>query len=124
VPAAPWPSGERLDIATSRGEDRVVTTTAESVEATDEQSSCWCCGVPYAEEELVYLGSHPEVGLCANCALWVHRRAAEAAASRRGGPASWYRLAFRRATDWVLEHDLQNRPGIGRLLLRLNRLLP
>jgi hypothetical protein len=101
-----------------------VTTTVETAEATREQSTCWCCGVPYAEEELVHLGSHREVGLCANCALWVHRRAAAAAAARRGGRASWYRLAFGRATDWVVEHDLQNRPGIGRLLRRLNRLLP
>jgi hypothetical protein len=124
VPAVPRPGHEHLDIAIGWDEDRVVTATAEAAEATDEQSMCWCCGVPYAEEELVHLGSHPEVGLCANCALWVHRRAAEAAAARRSGPAAWYRLGFRRATDWVMEHDLQHRPGIGRLLRWLNRLLP
>jgi len=38
---------------------------------TDE-SSCWCCGRPSSEDDLVHLGNHPEVGICVSCVHFGH----------------------------------------------------
>ncbi|WP_371406803.1 hypothetical protein OHA10_14945 [Kribbella sp. NBC_00662] len=34
---------------------------------------CWCCGNQFEEQDLVRLGSHPEVGVCSGCARFLHR---------------------------------------------------
>lgn len=100
------------------------TDETETVQATDEQPTCWCCGGTFAEDDLVRLGCHPEVGLCQACVRWVNRRAAEQKATGRKGPAAFYRGAFGTARIWVLRHDLQNKPVIGHLVQALDRLLP
>jgi hypothetical protein len=38
-----------------------------------ERPACWCCGSMFAEQDLTRLGIHPEVGVCAGCAQWLHR---------------------------------------------------
>ena len=30
-----------------------------------EDPICWCCGSKFSDEDLVRLGNHPEVGVCA-----------------------------------------------------------
>ena len=40
-----------------------------------EDPTCWCCGSTFSEDDLVRLGSHPEVGVCTGCAQWLHRSA-------------------------------------------------
>ena len=55
---------------------------------------------------------------------WVHRRAAEQAAARRGGLAARYRRAFASSRSWVIRHEVHNMPVLGRLLRGLDRRLP
>jgi hypothetical protein len=100
------------------------TIQPETAQATEEQPTCWCCGGVFAEDDLVRLGCHSEVGLCFRCARWVQRRAAEQAAAGGGGLAAQYRGMFGTARGWVLRHDMQDKPVIGRLVRALNRLLP
>ena len=45
----------------------------------DPEPTCWCCGRHYPEDSLVRLGSHPEAGVCFQCAKFLHRRAREQA---------------------------------------------
>lgn len=101
-----------------------MSVRVETAEAAAGGRPCWCCGVSFAADELVQLGSHPEVDLCAGCARWVARRAAEQAARRRGGLGARYRSTFARSRAWVRQRELQGVPVLGRLLRRLDRLLP
>jgi hypothetical protein len=101
-----------------------MSATGETAEAADEPPQCWCCGGSFAGQELVHLGFRPEVSLCASCAHWVHRRAAEHAAASRGGLAVRYRGAFASSRDWVMHHELQHLPVLGRILRGPNRRLP
>jgi hypothetical protein len=113
-----------LDTACRHDHDRTVSAQAETAESNNSLPQCWCCGGSFAEPELVHLGSHPEVGLCADCAHWVHRRAAEQAAARRGGLPARYRGAFAATRSWVIQHEVHNLPVLGRLLRGLDRRLP
>ena len=102
-----------------------MTSNAETSQADHNLPQCWCCGGAFTEPELVYLDSHPEVGLCAGCAHWVHRRASEQATARRGGgPSARYRRAFAATRSWVILHEVHNLPVLGRLLRDLDRRLP
>jgi hypothetical protein len=46
------------------------------------EGACWCCGRVTAEDALVRLGNHPEVGICINCVHFLGRRAREYQANR------------------------------------------
>lgn len=100
-----------------------VSYAVEQDEAAD-RPECWCCGRPFDESELTRLGQHPEVGVCADCARWLHRRSR--AAAGEGHPSAGARAA--RAVDsvrsYVIEHHWHERPVIGPLLRRLDRHLP
>ena len=60
-----------------------VAMSAETETAVGEtgESRCWCCGRVTAEEALVRLGNHPEVGVCTNCVRFLGRRARDYQAS-------------------------------------------
>jgi uncharacterized protein len=51
--------------------------TTEPTTDPAKRGECWCCGTQLPAEELVRLGCHDEVGLCAGCIGWL--------AERRGG---------------------------------------
>ncbi len=87
-------------------------------------SVCWCCGAERAESELLHLDQHPEVGVCARCARWLHRRARQREDEQRPSPAAWLRGGIRSARSVVIQHHWQDRPVIGPLLRRLDRHLP
>jgi len=36
---------------------------------------CWCCGPMNDPDRVVYLGNHPEVGICRACARWAAKEA-------------------------------------------------
>jgi len=57
--------------------------TADTPAAAGETdtSRCWCCGRVTAEDALVHLGNHPEVGICVNCAHFLGRKARDLQAS-------------------------------------------
>jgi hypothetical protein len=85
---------------------------------------CWCCGEARPEADLVRLGDHPEVGICTECARWVHRRAATQNHSGRTSLAGIGRSAVNAVRNRVIGLGLQDRRVIGPLLRRLDRYLP
>ena len=59
----------------------MVSAETETTVGETGESGCWCCGRITAEEALVRLGKHPEVGLCINCVRFLGRRARDYQAS-------------------------------------------
>jgi hypothetical protein len=89
-----------------------------------ERPVCWCCGNTFDEADLSRLGSHPEVGVCAGCAQWLHRRARSASDTGHRTPATVLRRGITVTRDRVMRAGAQDWPVIGSLLRRLNRHLP
>lgn len=85
---------------------------------------CWCCGNQFEEQDLVRLGSHPEVGVCSGCARFLHRRAVAQDDQRRTSPAGQIRAAIAAVRDWIIAHNWHRLPLLGPLLQRLDRHLP
>ena len=97
-------------------------TTAAETARREDSVACWCCGGRYPERQVVRLGSHPEVAVCAGCARYLNRRATEhepssAAVQRVRGVAR----ATRRA---VMERGWHEKPVIGRALRWVDRHSP
>ena len=86
--------------------------------------SCWCCGNTFDEKDLTRLGSHPEVGVCAGCALWLSRRARSAADAGLRTPGARLRRTAASTRDTVRRAGLHEWPVLGPLLRRLDRHLP
>ncbi|WP_432886742.1 hypothetical protein ACQPYH_04090 [Kribbella sp. CA-245084] len=85
---------------------------------------CWCCGNQFEENDLVRLGSHPEVGVCFGCARFLHRRAVGQEDQRRTSLAGRIRSAISGVREWVIAHNWHRLPLVGLLLQRLDRHLP
>ncbi|GAB3069460.1 hypothetical protein GCM10027080_08530 [Pedococcus soli] len=86
--------------------------------------SCWCCGNTFDEADLSRLGSHPEVGVCAGCAQWLHRRARASAEVGRRTPGAILRRTVAAAREGVTRAGAQDWPVVGARLRRLDRHLP
>ncbi|WP_300602564.1 hypothetical protein [Trebonia sp.] len=97
--------------------------TADTRAASREtgEGSCWCCGRAAAEDTVVRLGSHPEVGICVNCVHSLRRRARDlqATALRRR-----LRAAGESARREVMARGWHERPVIGPALRWINQHLP
>jgi hypothetical protein len=95
--------------------------SAQSQTAVGEtgESRCWCCGRVTAEQALVRLGNHPEVGVCVNCVRFLGRRA-------RDYQASVMRKRLRGAAESVRGEVMSwhERPVIKPALLCVNRHVP
>lgn len=89
-----------------------------------EPPLCWCCGNAVEESGLTHLGAHPEVGVCAGCAHWLHRRARVTAASGRRTPGAWVDRGAAWARGRVMRAGIHDWPVVGSLLRRLDRHLP
>jgi hypothetical protein len=89
-----------------------------------ERPVCWCCGNTFDEQDLSRLGSHPEVGVCAGCARWLHRRARSASDAGRRTPGAALRRAVAAARGRVMRAGVQDWPAVGSLLRRLDKHLP
>ena len=88
------------------------------------EPSCWCCGNAFDERDLTRLGTHPEVGVCAGCAHWLHRRARSGADAARTTPSAVVRRGIAGARGRVMRAGAQDWPVLGPLLRRLDRHLP
>jgi hypothetical protein len=90
-------------------------------ESEVSERQCWCCGQVTAEGALLRLGSHPEVGVCIDCGVYLGRRA-------RDHQASAVRIQLRGAADsirdQVVSRGWHERPVIGPVLLWINRRAP
>lgn len=85
------------------------------------ESSCWCCGRMTAEEALVRLGNHPEVGVCVNCVRFLRRRARDYQASVT---RQQVRGAAESIRNEVMRRGWHDHPVIGPVLLWINRHSP
>jgi hypothetical protein len=85
---------------------------------------CWCCGNQFEENDLVRLGSHPEVGVCFNCARFLHRRAVGQEDQRRPSLTGRIRSLIGGVREWIITHNWHQLPLLGPLLKRLDRHLP
>ena len=108
----------------SPGSDDVSMATAAVQQQQADQPVCWCCGNTFEDSDLTRLGTHPEVGVCAGCAHWLHRRARSAADTRRRTPGAWVRRSVDSARGRVIRAGAHDWPLIGSLLRRLDRHLP
>jgi hypothetical protein len=100
------------------------TPTATGPMSADGGLDCWCCGHEYSAEQLVHLGSHPEVGVCLRCAHFLHHQAGEREDALRPSIATRLRDGLRWARRVVMHHGWHQRPVIGRLFRWLGQRLP
>ena len=82
---------------------------AVPAEDTARTSRCWCCDEPYPDEVLHHLGSHPEVGVCTDCARWLHRRATERHDEQHLSLGGWFRSLIHSIRSAVMERGWQDR---------------
>jgi hypothetical protein len=106
-----------------RGDDGHMAAAAVEHEQV-ERPTCWCCGNTFDERDLSRLGTHPEVGVCAGCAQWLHRRARSSADTGARTPAAVTRRTMGAVRGRVMRAGLQDWPVLGPLLRRLDRHLP
>ncbi len=85
------------------------------------ESACWCCGRMTAQEGLVRLGKHPEVGVCVSCVRFLSRRAKDVQASVL---RKQLRGAVESIRGQVISRGWHQRPVVGPALLWINRHLP
>ena len=88
------------------------------------QAHCWCCGADFAEDELIRLGQHPEVGVCLNCTRYLYRRRRERLDRGRTGMPARVRSLIQAARDGVIHRGWHRRPVIGSALRWIDKHLP
>lgn len=115
---------EHLVTRLARGDDGHMAAAAAVEHEQAERSTCWCCGNTFDERDLSRLGFHPEVGVCAGCAHWLHRRARSSAETGTRTPGAVMRRAMDAARGRVMRAGLQDWPVLGHLLRRLDKHLP
>jgi hypothetical protein len=98
--------------------------TAAETATKETGSSCWCCGQFYPDDELVHLGSHPEVVVCGRCARFLARQARANEDARRPSPAARARQAAWSTRRFVVDHGWHQAPVIGPALRWLGRWVP
>ena len=98
-----------------------MTADAHAAGGETDKGRCWCCGRVTAEDALVRLGNHPEVGICVNCVHFLRRRARDLQATAM---RQRLRGAAESARREVMARGWHNRPVIGPALRWINRHLP
>jgi hypothetical protein len=88
------------------------------------QFACWCCGQNQPPESVVHLGNHPEVGVCLDCAHFLHQRARAREDELRPSPAARARDGLRALRSLVIARRWHEKPLIGPVLRRLGTRLP
>jgi hypothetical protein len=99
---------------------------AVDCDEAESEPTCWCCGRHYPEAMLVRLGTHPEAGVCFQCAKFLHRRAREQDDVVRGnhGLAARVRIVVQTSRDFVLRRGWQNARFSGPVLRWMDKFLP
>jgi hypothetical protein len=74
----------------------------------------------------VRLGTHPEAGVCFQCAKFLHRRAREQNDAVRGdhGLTARGRVAVQTGRDFVIRHGWQHSRIAGPVLRRIDKFMP
>lgn len=95
-----------------------------TAEETAQPSHCWCCGAPYPEAVLHHLGSHPEVGVCTDCARWLYRRATQRHDEQHRSLGGSLRRLIHSVRSALIERGWHERRVLGAFLRWLDRRLP
>jgi hypothetical protein len=97
---------------------------AAVAEGAEDGVRCWCCGQQRPGDQMVYLGSHPEVGVCLACAHFLHQQARAREDQLHPSLAERGRDVLRAARELVIRRGWHQAPGIGRVLRWAGRRLP
>jgi hypothetical protein len=89
---------------------------AAVAEGAEDGVRCWCCGQLRPADQMVYLSSHPEVGVCLACAHFLHQRARAREDHLHPSLAGRGRDVLRAAQELVIRRGWQQAPGVGRVL--------
>jgi hypothetical protein len=95
--------------------------SAVPAEDTAQPSRCWCCDQPYPDEALHHLGSHPEVGVCTDCARWLYRRATQRHDEQHPSLGGRLRRLIQSVRSAVMERGWQDRRFLGAALRWIDR---
>ena len=99
-------------------------TAAAAPGQPHSSTDCWCCSRAFAEDALVRLGAHPEVGLCLDCATWIKRRAATKRRALNPTIAGHLADAIDSLRGYVIEKGWHEHGRLGAFLRRIDRYLP
>jgi hypothetical protein len=104
-------------------------TTPEPAAAPDAAQDdmavrCWCCGQARPADQVIHLGSHPEVAVCLACAHFLHQQARAREDHLRPSPAGRSRDLLRAGRQWVMRRGWHQAPGVGPVLRWAGRRLP
>jgi hypothetical protein len=97
---------------------------AAVADGAEDGVRCWCCGQQRPAEQMVYLGSHPEVAVCVACAHFLHQRARAREDQLHPSLPGRFRDVPRAGRDLVIRRGWHRAPGVGRLLRWAGRRLP
>lgn len=106
---------------TGAHEEDTLTTAAEANQETDAVP-CWCCGDQFTNDQVLRLGTHPEVAVCIGCTHYLYRRAKDHSPASAG--ARGVRRVMQAARGAVIRRRLHEKPVIGTALRWLDRHLP
>lgn len=101
-----------------------MTTLVSDDDTQATQAECWCCGAVAEPSQMIRLGNHPEVSLCARCGHWAGKQAWELDDRGKTGPLVTAREQFRSVRRQVVQHGWHHAPLVGGVLRRLGRWLP
>jgi len=51
-----------------------MAVTGSTSGATADQTACFCCGQLFRAGDITRFDQHPDQGVCARCAEWLHNR--------------------------------------------------
>lgn len=88
-----------------------MTTSHEVPAAADEELACYCCGKSFNAGDLVRFDQHPQDGVCAGCAVWLHERALPMA--RKAHPGVSVRSGALMSCSFCGKHQKQVRKLIA-----------
>jgi hypothetical protein len=92
--------------------------------AGDGQVRCWCCGQQRPADQVVYLGSHPEVAVCLTCAHFLHQRARAREDQLHPSLAGRGRDILRAVRELVIRRGWHQVPAVRRVVRWAGRRLP
>ena len=85
---------------------------------------CWCCAQQRPANQMLHLGSQPEVAVCLACAHFLHQRARAREDELHQSLAGRGRDVLRAGREFVVRRGWHHAPGVGRVLRWAGRRLP
>jgi len=67
-----------------------MAVTGGTAGSETDQLACYCCGVLLPAADLTRFEQHPQHGVCAVCALWLHSRSRPS--PEKESPPVWRRV--------------------------------